>query len=346
VRAGHRVALDTEFHPEFRYHPKLMLVQLQVADEPPWLIDPKGIEDLHPLGHALSGAHLVAHAPSQDLPLLQRAAGLEPGQVTDTQVLAGFAGLGFPRRLDDLLHAVLQLPPAPGATLTDWGKRPLSPAQQAYAASDVGALIQLADALRARLSPRHEQWADAECADARDRCLRPRDPAQAWRTMGAMRVLDATSQAALKALSQWREVLAQQGNKPPGQIVPHAVLVDVARRRPTTLDQLAMNRRLPKRVLQQHGDALIRLSQVAPVADATPADRSLAAARRGLLSAWAAVHEHRTGIASRLALPEHLRDDLLTGGVLAGWRKGALKVDFSRVINGTWDLSLIPPGDT
>ncbi len=100
-----RYALDTEFHRERTYWPRLALVQ--VAWEPApgaavaiALVDPLAV-DLEPFAKVLAGPGvMVAHAASQDLEVLARACQLLPSSLFDTQVAAGlprlrvgFAGL-------------------------------------------------------------------------------------------------------------------------------------------------------------------------------------------------------------------------------------------------------------
>ncbi len=62
----------------------------------------------------------------------------------DTQVAAGFAGLGAQSSYDSLLTEVLGLRVAKTASFTRWDARPLSPEQLAYAREDVVHLLELA----------------------------------------------------------------------------------------------------------------------------------------------------------------------------------------------------------
>ena len=79
VRDEPRYGLDTEFHGERSYWPRLALIQLSwprgVA-----LIDPLAV-DVKPLGEVLSGPGcMIAHAADQDLAILERACGRVPGR--------------------------------------------------------------------------------------------------------------------------------------------------------------------------------------------------------------------------------------------------------------------------
>ena len=85
-----RYALDTEFHRERTYHPKVALVQFA------WpggigLVDPLAV-DIRPLATLFRGPGLaVIHAAQQDLDVLTRACGAVPSRLFDTQLAAGGA---------------------------------------------------------------------------------------------------------------------------------------------------------------------------------------------------------------------------------------------------------------
>jgi ribonuclease D len=145
-----RYAIDTEFHRERTYYPRLALVQVAWADHLV-LVDPVAL-DPKPLTRLFDSASLaVAHAAQQDLDVLTHAVGAIPGRLFDTQVAAGFVGYGTPS-LSSLLQGELGITPAKGDRLTDWLRRPLSDAQRAYAAADVASLLELHDRLLAELA--------------------------------------------------------------------------------------------------------------------------------------------------------------------------------------------------
>ncbi len=170
-----RYALDTEFHGEKSYWPHLALIQIA------WpggiaLVDPLAV-DPAPLGEILSGPGLmVAHAADQDLSILERACGCSPTKLFDTQVAAGFIGLGTPSlaaTVERLLGAKL----TKGDRLTDWTRRPLRVEQRVYAAADVEYLLALHDVLVERLEAMGRLvWATDECEERRRRIRRARMP--------------------------------------------------------------------------------------------------------------------------------------------------------------------------
>ena len=84
-----RYAIDTEFHREKTYYPRLALVQIRWGNNIA-LIDPVvvNIDVLAPIFRADKIA--IFHAGSQDLEILLREVGEIPTQIFDTQIAAGF----------------------------------------------------------------------------------------------------------------------------------------------------------------------------------------------------------------------------------------------------------------
>ena len=106
---------------------------------------------------------MVAHAADQDLAILERLCGQSPDALFDTQVAAGFLGMGAPS-LGVLVERMLGLKLAKGDRLTDWTTRPLRDEQQQYAVADVEHLLALRDVLVERLVDEGRlQWALDEC---------------------------------------------------------------------------------------------------------------------------------------------------------------------------------------
>ena len=159
-------AVDTEFHREKSYFPRVALVQIA------WptgiaLVDPLAV-DLHPFGEILDGPGCaVLHAAQQDLEVMARSCGTVPRELFDTQIAAGFLGHATPS-LVNLVQGELGIRLPKGDRLTDWLRRPLTKDQCTYAASDVAHLLELhrrfVEQLNAvgRLS-----WVQAECEGLR-----------------------------------------------------------------------------------------------------------------------------------------------------------------------------------
>jgi ribonuclease D len=319
-----------------------MLVQLALADGGCWLIDPTAA-DLSPLAPVLSGRAWVAHGANNDLAILHAQLGVRPTALWDTQSLAGLLGFGFPRRLEDLVSDHLEAPAPPGATLTDWSKRPLSAAQQRYAAADARQVLVLVDTLAPRLTERQRGWWRAIGDEQIARALAPADPDRGWKRLGIAATLDAPTRQVLTRVAAWREAQARRRDVPPGYVLPDTVLLDLARRRPADVAALAENRRVSKGVLKHHGAALIELVHGA---GGPPVDPPLSLDQdrlRGALSAWAVAFEAATGLAAGLSLPQDRIEAVARAGAgaLDGWRAAALGPSLGAFLAGDAAIRIV-----
>jgi ribonuclease D len=244
IAAG-RVALDTEFMGEGRYRTLLCLIQLAVPED----TTTKRIELIDPLGQDLDGAPLarmladpaiqiVVHAGRQDVALMRRRFATDVQNVFDTQVAAGFAGLGAQCSYDTLLAEILGVRVAKSASFTRWDARPLSPEQLAYAREDVVHLLELAVELERRLDALGRlEWAREECRFL-ERSSDERDLDTVFARLPRIRGLSASSQTVARELVQWREHTAAAADRTVQSILSDAALVELAKRKPSTSSQL------------------------------------------------------------------------------------------------------------
>ncbi len=244
-RAG-RLAIDTEFMGEGRYRTLLCLIQLAVPEqsgegESIALLDPleEGVE-LGALAAALADpeVRIVLHAGRQDVALLRRELGCEVTNLFDTQIAAGFAGLGAQSSYDSLLTEVLGLKVAKTASFTRWDARPLSAEQLAYAREDVVHLLELAAELERRLTKLGRlEWALEECRPL-SFVSDERDPQAIFERLPRVGGLNASARAVARELVEWREGTAERQNRPVQGVLSDAGLVEVARRRPASQEDL------------------------------------------------------------------------------------------------------------
>jgi ribonuclease D len=246
ARASGRLALDTEFMGEGRYRTLLCLVQLAIpeqsgAGERIALIDPlEESLDTAPLAEVMAdpAVQLVVHAGRQDIALLRRRLQTEVSNVFDTQVAAGFAGLGAQSSYDSLLSDILGLRVAKTASFTRWDSRPLSPEQLAYAREDVVHLLELAAELERRLAQLGRlEWAQEEC-EPLTRASDERDPETIFTRLPRVGGLSASARPVARELVCWRERTAERQNRPVQSVLADAALVEIARRKPTSRREL------------------------------------------------------------------------------------------------------------
>lgn len=250
-----RYGLDTEFHRERTYWPRVALVQVAWPAGPGGaaglaLIDPLAV-DLSPLADVLAGPGvMVAHAAEQDLEVLNRACGRVPARLFDTQIAAGFLGYAS-ASLATLSSVFLGKEVVKGDRLTDWNHRPLTPAQLRYAAGDVEHLLQLADTLVAALDAEGRlAWVEEECELVRCRATQPANPARAWWKLRDARSLRGSSRGVAQEVAAWRESRAQRLDQPLRSVLPDLATQAIAHNPPASLAAVAKVRGLDARYLR------------------------------------------------------------------------------------------------
>jgi ribonuclease D len=344
-----RYALDTEFHRERTYFPKLALMQFATSDETT-LVDPLAV-DLTALRRLFaSDALAVLHAAQQDLDVLTHACGAVPARMYDTQLASGFLGYSTPS-LVSLLMSELKVSAAKGDRLTDWLRRPLSTEQLLYAAADVDHLLALQDRLDKQLAELgRSQWVAEACEELRRRPTSGTDPSQAWLRIKDVRMLKPRARGVARALCEWRERRAMSVDVPVRQILPDLAVLGIAQRQPKTTYDLVQARgveerhskgNLGKEILDAVADGQ-RDDIHLPAPDGEDLDRQLRPAV-ALVSAWVAdlARKQRvdtTLLATRADLVALLRGDS-DARLLQGWRAGLVGDGIQRLVQGRAGLT-------
>ena len=232
-----RYALDTEFHRERTYWPKVALVQIAWPGDLV-LIDPLEV-DLAPMRRLMEQDSLaVLHAASQDLEVLELATGTVPRRLFDTQIAAGFLGMSTPS-LASLHERELGVQLPKTSRLTDWLERPLQSAQLDYAASDVDRLLEIHDSLTAQLEGLGRvDWAAEECEILRVRDRGPREPLEAWRKIKEARHLKGGALSIARSVAAWRERRAAEIDQPVRFVMSDIAIVAISQSAPKTVGQL------------------------------------------------------------------------------------------------------------
>ena len=231
-----RLAIDTEFHRERTYFPELALVQIGSA-EGVFLIDPLSCDIAHLAPILASDVTWVAHAAQQDLEVLHLATGEVPRILFDTQIASGFIGLSTPS-LSALVSATLGVNLSKGDRLTDWLRRPLTPAQCTYAANDVLHLDAVYDRLTTELRTLNRlEWADEACRESLSR-RQESSSDDAWLRVKDARSLKGEARGIARAVGQWRDERARELNVPVRRILSDMALVSIAQQAPSKAQEL------------------------------------------------------------------------------------------------------------
>ena len=169
----------------------------------------------------------VFHAARQDLEIFQTEAGVLPEPFFDTQVAAMVCGYGDQVGYETLVRQIARAQVDKSSRFTDWSRRPLSPAQMAYALADVTHLRRIYEVLSKRLAETgREAWVEEELAVLTDPATYRTDPDDAW-TRIKTRSTAPRFVAALRELARLRETLAQAPQRaarphPQGRRAPRA----------------------------------------------------------------------------------------------------------------------------
>ncbi len=257
VADADRVGIDTEFHAERTYAPRLMVVQL-AFDDGAAIVDALALPDLRSLALALTSTTVVGHALSADLKIFADRFELVPARVFDTQVAAAFLGYGMQVSLADLVRGLCGVRLAKSQTVSDWSARPLSQRQIEYLVDDVAYLLALYDALREKLEEKGRyEWVYEECAELGDIERYRIDERRAYlRIPGATR-MSRRELGILNELVKLRERVARTRDLPVRYVLPDDVVAGLALLKPAQAEDLAQLRRLDGGMKRQLGPAIL-----------------------------------------------------------------------------------------
>jgi ribonuclease D len=368
AREAGRLGIDTEFMGEGRYRPELCLVQIAVPGDDPelgdvTLLDPLADDpfDPAPLAEVLAdpAVEIVLHAGRQDVALLRRLWRCEIRNVFDTQVAAGFAGMRAQLSYEGLLRDVIGVRLRKTASFTRWDRRPLSPEQLEYAREDVLHLLALAAALQERLEGIGRlEWAREECAYL-EAISDKRDLDTIFGRLPRVNSMDPAQRAVARELVEWREVLAERGNRPVSSVLQDATLVEVAKRRPQNAERLSQIRGLHESTLRRRGEEILaavargRERDGIPVEGERPtppdaADAPLIALGESLVRARAA----QAGMAyellaaradlQRIVTAVRAQDGEASVRTLQGWRREVVGLELLDLFAGRRSLRVGP----
>lgn len=349
-------ALDTEFHRERTYYPKLALLQLHWKEhggDVNVLVDPLGVER-QDLADAVGGlvrspATALMHAATQDLEILELLTGERPTRLFDCQLAAGFLGHSTPS-LSTLANATIGVQLVKGERLTDWLARPLTAEQQLYAVNDVVHLPAIEAVLRERLAKKDRlSWALEACESMRTRPLAGADPDDAWLRIKEARPLRGEALGAAQALATWRELRAREIDIPVRRVLADMALVSIAQKLPRNADELSRVRGINAGQLREETvEAILAAVREGRTRTTQPHRGERGAGRHTrtsatVLNAWVGEIARREMIDPMLVATRDDVEHFLDRGIEAipeGWRRELVGNDFDRLVKGRAGLVL------
>jgi ribonuclease D len=286
IAAARRFGFDTEFVGENTYHPHLCLIQV-ATPECLILIDPLTVGPLDAFWKLVvdPANEVVVHAGREEVRLCRYWTGQTPGNLVDLQLAAGLAGLAYPLGHGALVNQVLRVQLPKGETLTEWGTRPLTPAQLRYAYDDVRYLLPVWDRLGSELGrDGRREWLREEVERLTANAA-PEEPVQEkWRKLRGLGSLDRRRLAVVRELFAWREAKAAATNRPARTIIRDDLIVEIARRNPHRERDLHPVRGLAKRDLAAIFQTLESARQLPPEQWPEPVEREMDSPQVGWLA--------------------------------------------------------------
>ena len=247
------LAIDTEFERVNTYYPKLCLVQLANAEQT-IIIDALVINELQPLYELLYRETIikVLHSGHQDLEIFFNLTGKIPVPLYDTQLAAPLFGYDKGMGYGKLIKTALDIDLDKAHARTDWTRRPLTDEQLRYAADDVIYLGKVYQLFR-------EQAADDDVTRLqelfavlyREETYHP-DPDRMWKKIFAVRRLKGKPLTIAKKLAAWRELAARKYNRPRKWLLADQALVDIARQRPSTIEELVQIDKISEKMAKRY----------------------------------------------------------------------------------------------
>jgi ribonuclease D len=201
---------------------------------------------------------LVLHGADYDVRCLKREYGFALPNLFDTMAAArrlGLRELG----LSALVQRNFGVRLSKEFQRSDWGRRPLTREQVSYAALDTHYLLRLHEVLARELEERgvgaaaRQEFSKIASVEPRPKVF-DRD---GWRRLKGGRGLDPVSQAILARLWVAREGRASELDRPPFKVMSEDAMLEVARRRPRTQEDLLRVPGVTPMVLRRMGDELV-----------------------------------------------------------------------------------------
>jgi ribonuclease D len=236
------IAFDTEFIRESTFYPKLEVLQIATPTDA-WLIDCQALtkSEMKPILDVFTDPEIlkIVHAAHGDQECLLSAYDILATPLFDTAVGASLCGLGDNIGLGNLMRSILGIELPKGYARTNWSKRPLPKPVLEYALLDVKHLIEVAGILFERLDQNgRRDWSMELSSKFCDRKLYEVPPEDIARRLAQSGKFHVRDYAVLFELVKWREDRVRELNVPRRWLAEDGVLIDLAKIKPSTVDQL------------------------------------------------------------------------------------------------------------
>lgn len=256
LRGVAEIALDTEGASFHRFLDRIYLLQIstRAADI---IIDPLAAGPLPGITAILADptVEVVFHDADYDLRLLRQDYGVRALNIFDTRVAAQLLGIrsfGLAALLEKFFDVRLEKK----YQRADWSLRPLTQGMLEYAVLDTHYLLPLRDRLREELEKLGRwEWAREEFGrvEAEHAATGSDDPTAAFLRVKGARDLTRRELAILRELVPWRDSVARRLDRATFRVAGNDILLEIARTRPHTIDELSRVRIVPRALVERSG---------------------------------------------------------------------------------------------
>jgi len=256
------LALDTEGASFHRFVDRIYLLQLSTREQTA-IIDPMPVGTPPRLGQLLEdpAVEIVFHDADYDLRLLRQDYGWLVRNIFDTRLAAQLLGIkSF--GLAALLERYFGVKLDKKFQRADWSMRPLSQGMLDYAAQDTIHLLELRDRLHHDLDRAGRlDWAREEFALLEGTRWADEDPGASFLRIKGARDLTRRELAVLRELVPWRDAIARSLDRATFRVLGNEQLLEMAKRRPSSRDDLAAIKGMPRGLLDARASEMLAAIQ-------------------------------------------------------------------------------------
>ncbi len=264
IRKSGLVAFDTEFVSESTYRPELGLLQF-ATDDRSVAVDPLSVGDMAEWWEIMADDEttVVVHGGQAEVRFCLYQIGRVPRRLYDIQIAEGFRGRSYPLSYSAIVQRVIGKQVDGSQTRTDWLRRPLSDEQLKYALEDVDHVLEIWRRQRDWLKTHNRlDWAEAEMQRLVDDIVTD-DATAPWRRISGTHKLSRRDLAVVQQLAHWREEEAAFRNRPVRRILRDDLLIDLARRKPTTRQKALATRDMNRPEYKRRLDDIVEVIEKA-----------------------------------------------------------------------------------
>lgn len=264
IRKSGIVAFDSEFISDLGYRPELGLLQF-ATPERCVAVDPLAVPSLSAWWDIMADdvTTVIVHGGQAEIRFCIQRCGQVPRRLVDIQIAEGLRGRSYPLSYSSIVERVLGTQISNSQTRTDWLRRPLSSDQIQYALEDVSHVPDVWTRQKAWLEAKGRlSWAESEFARMCQEILADEQLAP-WERISGIHKLPRRDLCVAQHLAQWREEEAAYRNRPPRRILRDDLLIDLARRRPRTVQQALATRDLNRPEYRKRLEDMVRVIEEA-----------------------------------------------------------------------------------